>query len=105
MLNGDSECVGFQYFCYEHDPSATSSWDEDYGEFGQPKVELKSNVRAGQEITVDYGRHYDYAGNNFQWGSGAREKPQTGGTRENNFRQYFLVSGICGIGKFGKIFL
>jgi hypothetical protein len=45
-------------------------WDEDYGEFGQPKVELKSNVRAGQEITVDYGQHYDYTVNNFQRGSG-----------------------------------
>jgi hypothetical protein len=41
-------------------------WDEDYGEYGQPKVELKDNVCAGQEIRVDYGRHYDYAGNDFQ---------------------------------------
>ena len=42
MLNGDSECAGFQYFCYEH-PSATSSWD-DAGPAPEPVSELKPDV-------------------------------------------------------------
>eukprot|EP01047_Picozoa_sp_COSAG01_P027253 COSAG01_NODE_1793_length_9215_cov_16.655002_10_plen_531_part_00 len=53
-----------------HAPSYSANaqllWDDDSGEFGQPYLELTVPVKKGAEITVDYGPHYDYAGNGFQ---------------------------------------
>jgi hypothetical protein len=64
--------------------NATLIWDDDYGEYGQPKVEMNVNVSAGQEITVDYGRHFDYAGNNFRRGDGREPRSGTDSATGND---------------------
>jgi hypothetical protein len=42
------------------------------------------NVSAGQEITVDYGRHFDYAGNNFRRGDGREPRSGTDSATGND---------------------
>ena len=49
--------------------NAYLTWDDDYGAIGQPQVVTRRPIRAGEEITVDYGSKYGYEGA-FQRGSG-----------------------------------
>eukprot|EP01048_Picozoa_sp_COSAG05_P002760 COSAG05_NODE_119_length_17779_cov_273.146049_14_plen_78_part_00 len=42
----------------------------DYGEIGQPSIVTTRTIQPGEELTVDYGAHYDYKKNKFQRGRG-----------------------------------
>ena len=50
--------------------NAKLNWNSHYGEIGQPSIVTTRTIKPGEEITVDYGPHYDYKKNRFQRGRG-----------------------------------
>ena len=79
-----------------HDRSSNAAlvWDADYGEFGQPALQLTHAVSAGGEIFADYGATYGYQAHGFargrpaQTGEGKRKQEESFLAREPDLKRH-----------------